>query len=68
MKAGVRVALQRLMQHTSGPGLLLLPALAAGLLLAGVPPMLVRLHCALLGQYAACSSGCMLACVHHQSS
>jgi hypothetical protein len=29
------------MQHTGGPGLLLLPALAAGLLLAGVPPMLV---------------------------
>lgn len=42
VKAGVRAALQRLMQHTGSPGLLLLPALAAGLLLAGVPPMLVR--------------------------
>lgn len=41
VKLGVRAALQRLMQHTGGPGLLLLPALAAGLLLAGVPPMLV---------------------------
>lgn len=40
VKAGVRAALERLMQHMSGPGLLLLPALAAGLLLAGVPPML----------------------------
>lgn len=41
VRAGVRAALERLVQHTSGPGLLLLPALAAGLLLAGVPPMLV---------------------------
>ena len=45
VKLGVRAALQRLMQHTGGPGLLLLPALAAGLLLAGVPPMLVKSCC-----------------------
>jgi ABC-type iron transport system FetAB permease component len=45
VKLGVRAALQRLMQHTGGPGLLLLPALAAGLLLAGVPPMLVMSCC-----------------------
>lgn len=44
VKLGVRAALQRLMQHTGGPGLLLLPALAAGLLLAGVPPTLVSYH------------------------
>lgn len=30
------------MSYAGGPGLLLLPALAAGLLLAGVPPLLVR--------------------------
>ena len=43
IKAGVVAALERLMSHAGGPGLLLLPALAAGLLLAGVPPLLVRL-------------------------
>ena len=40
--AGARAALERLVGLTGGPGLLLLPALGAGLLLAGVPPLRVR--------------------------
>ncbi len=42
VKAGAHAALECLMSYAGGPGLLLLPALAAGLLLAGVPPLLVR--------------------------
>lgn len=62
VKAGVRAALERLMQHTGGPGLLLLPALAAGLLLAGVPPMLVGRAKPLLAvvcSYVAATCPCM---------
>lgn len=41
VKAGVRAALERLVALIGGPGLLLLPPLAAGLVLSGVPLMQV---------------------------
>lgn len=41
VKAGGRAALERLVALVGGPGLLLLPALAAGLVLSGLPPMQV---------------------------
>ncbi len=41
VKAGVRAALECLVALVGGPGLLLLPALAAGLVLSGLPPMQV---------------------------
>lgn len=43
VRAGVRAALERQVALTGGPGLLLLPPLAAGLVLAGLPLLQVPL-------------------------